>query len=405
MKKLFNSFLILLLTAGSAGAADPAYEIGSGSIMSSPPAIGAVAPNTGKFTTLDATMGFKVVGHSSLDSADFVGNIHTSPSSTATFDGPVIIKGAFNYVGQVQGTADNINIGQVAPGKGKFTMLEATGGITGALTGNASTSTALAGNPTDCAANNFATAIDAGGNLTCAQVTSSGISGSLTQNTSGNAATATALAANGANCSAGQYPKGVDASGAVESCTAVTLTTDVTGILPAANGGVPTTTKGDLAGYSITTNARVPVGTDGQVLTADSTQALGLKWAAAGGGATVGIINATHDVSVTGNESYSGCGFVPKAVEVFVNQATVMPASWAWTDGTKYAGLYSYGAVGGGGTFVNMGPSTNLIAKFVFASTSASATFVSFDASGVTLNWTKSGSPTGVHSIDIFCIK
>lgn len=36
---------------------------------------------------------------------------------------------------------------------------------------------------------------------------------------SGNATTATALAANGANCSAGQYPLGVDASGAVESCT------------------------------------------------------------------------------------------------------------------------------------------------------------------------------------------
>jgi len=40
----------------------------------------------------------------------------------------------------------------------------------------------------------------------------------------------------------------------------------------------PLTTKGDLYGYS-SVNARIPVGTDGQVLTADSTQALGLKWA------------------------------------------------------------------------------------------------------------------------------
>jgi hypothetical protein len=44
----------------------------------------------------------------------------------------------------------------------------------------------------------------------------------------------------------------------------------------------PLTTKGDLYGYS-TANARVPIGTNGQVLTADSTQTLGLKWAAAGG--------------------------------------------------------------------------------------------------------------------------
>lgn len=45
----------------------------------------------------------------------------------------------------------------------------------------------------------------------------------------------------------------------------------------------PLTTKGDLFGYS-TTNARIPIGTDGQVLTADSAQALGLKWATATGG-------------------------------------------------------------------------------------------------------------------------
>lgn len=40
----------------------------------------------------------------------------------------------------------------------------------------------------------------------------------------------------------------------------------------------PLTTKGDILGYS-TLNARVPIGTNGQVLTADSTQTLGLKWA------------------------------------------------------------------------------------------------------------------------------
>jgi hypothetical protein len=42
----------------------------------------------------------------------------------------------------------------------------------------------------------------------------------------------------------------------------------------------PLTTKGDLFGYD-TANARIPIGTNNQVLTADSTQALGLKWATA----------------------------------------------------------------------------------------------------------------------------
>ena len=40
----------------------------------------------------------------------------------------------------------------------------------------------------------------------------------------------------------------------------------------------PTTTKGDLSGFD-TTFDRVPIGTNNQVLTADSAQALGLKWA------------------------------------------------------------------------------------------------------------------------------
>ena len=44
-------------------------------------------------------------------------------------------------------------------------------------------------------------------------------------------------------------------------------------------GSSPNTTKGDIHGYS-TVDARIPIGADTFVLTADSTQALGLKWAA-----------------------------------------------------------------------------------------------------------------------------
>lgn len=45
----------------------------------------------------------------------------------------------------------------------------------------------------------------------------------------------------------------------------------------AAAGSSPLTTKGDLWGFD-TADARVPVGTDGKVLTADSTAALGVSW-------------------------------------------------------------------------------------------------------------------------------
>jgi hypothetical protein len=45
----------------------------------------------------------------------------------------------------------------------------------------------------------------------------------------------------------------------------------------------PLTTKGDIWGYN-TTNARIPVGTDGQLLKADSTNALGVSWATVSSG-------------------------------------------------------------------------------------------------------------------------
>jgi hypothetical protein len=54
----------------------------------------------------------------------------------------------------------------------------------------------------------------------------------------------------------------------------------------------PLTTKGDLFGFD-TADARIPVGTNGHILTADSTQSLGLKWAApAGSGANWSLLNA-----------------------------------------------------------------------------------------------------------------
>jgi hypothetical protein len=71
------------------------------------------------------------------------------------------------------------------------------------------------------------------------------------------------------------------------------------GLAPGSDEGTDLTTKGDLHGYG-TSNTRVPIGSNDQVLTADSAQALGLKWATAAGGGSLELIEShTFDGSET----------------------------------------------------------------------------------------------------------
>jgi hypothetical protein len=66
----------------------------------------------------------------------------------------------------------------------------------------------------------------------------------------------------------------------------------------------PLTTKGDLFGFD-TADARIPIGTNGHILTADSTQSLGLKWAAPSSGALTLITSTT--ISSATSKSIDNC--------------------------------------------------------------------------------------------------
>jgi hypothetical protein len=157
------------------------------------------------------------------------------------------------------------------PSNATTTNITFSNGLTGALTGNADTATALAANGTNCTAGNYARGVDASGNaenctadanttytatypitltstafgLAFGTTTSNTWAGTqtftnlITGSVSGNAGTATALTANGTNCSAGNYPLGVDASGNVEGCTtaAVGTVTSVTATNPLFSTG------------------------------------------------------------------------------------------------------------------------------------------------------------------------
>lgn len=80
----------------------------------------------------------------------------------------------------------------------------------------------------------------------------------------------------------------------------------------------PLTTKGDLWTYS-TTDARLGVGTNGQVLTADSAEATGLKWATASSGST-----------------FSGCSVRGVATTIANNTTTVLDYTVETFDTANY---------------------------------------------------------------------
>ncbi len=114
------------------------------------------------------------------------------------------------------------------------------------------------------------------------------------------------------------------------SLTGVDLASQVTGTLPIANGGTgqsaktsafdalaPSTSKGDIIVYDGTDNVRLPVGTNGHYLVADSAAASGVKWAAAAAGGVTSVTasaplassgGSTPDISLTGTVAVANGG-------------------------------------------------------------------------------------------------
>ena len=76
-----------------------------------------------------------------------------------------------------------------------------------------------------------------------------------------------------------------------------------------AGGGSPLTTKGDLYGFS-TVDARIPIGANNTVLTADSSESLGLKWATpAGGGKVLQVVQQVYTTQTdTSSSTFSDTG-------------------------------------------------------------------------------------------------
>jgi hypothetical protein len=195
-------------------------------------------------------------------------------------------------------------------------------------------------------------------------------------------------------------------SGAV-TITAGTATVNTAGslIVPQYDGGVlyftsasaaiyfdfvqagavsPLTTKGDLYGFG-SSDARIPIGTNGHILTADSAETLGLKWAApAGGGSALTLIKRSTftDVADTSTTFDSIFTSTYKAYQVVIERlgSPVAPDREARMQLFYSGTLQTADYLGGVGRAPYTGSlsviNNNISAQYVFANQIGSSNFL-----------------------------
>jgi hypothetical protein len=117
-----------------------------------------------------------------------------------------------------------------------------------------------------------------------------------------------------------------------------------------AGTSIPLTTKGDLFGYD-TGNARIPVGANDTVLTADSTQALGVKWAAVAGGGFTSL--ATGNLSGSSSVSISSIPSGYRQLRLVINAMQSTAGNFAFVFNGDTAANYGANVLKGATTQVN----------------------------------------------------
>ena len=154
-----------------------------------------------------------------------------------------------------------------------------------------------------------------------------------------------------------------------------------------AGAGSPLTTKGDLWGYS-TTDARVPVGANGTVLTADSAQSLGVKWATPSAGWTL-ITSGSLSSTTTTVSGISGAYTDLKII--FFDMTTSTAAADIWMTYNNTDGIYNPGIENTGITDtwepVNNASVANLIANNVSTSGTNNFGHIHINNYSKTGNW------------------
>jgi len=147
-----------------------------------------------------------------------------------------------------------------------------------------------------------------------------------------------------------------------------TATHGVSGSIADANLVIPksvVTTKGDIiAASGASTPARLGVGSNGQVLTADSAQTTGVKWATPSTSSNYTLIGTVNPASGSQSVSFTSLSGYDK-YQLFwftgaMNNATANGPTWTFNSDTSsnYDGYYQF--IGGSSTVANASTTTSI---------------------------------------------
>lgn len=150
-------------------------------------------------------------------------------------------------------------------------------------------------------------------------------------------------------------------------------------------GSSPLTTKGDLFGHS-SVDARIPVGSDGDVLTADSGAALGVSWQAGGGGGGGGgdivdvILAGDFGYAIPNGGAYTALNTSFATLAAGGTSGSITPNSAIPLECGHYVKAFTAASGGSYATIYQSGTS------FLYVKTSGSALAAGFRVGGI-IGW------------------
>lgn len=249
----------------------------------------------------DSTSG-KIIQNSAVTIADTTGDITAGKYNT------VAISGTSTPTLSVTGTT---SVSGTNTGNQTITL---TGDVTGSGTGSFAATLATV-NSNVGSFTNASLTVNGKGLITAASngtapVTSVSVTAPITSTGGTTPTLSTSMATNKL------IGRGTAGTGVFEEITLGTnLSLSGTTLNATGGGSSPLTTKGDVYTYT-TVDARLPVGTNGQVLSADSAEATGLKWITASGTGDVVGPSSSTDNSIARFDSTTGKLIQNSAIQV-----------------------------------------------------------------------------------------